>query len=442
MPKGDEKSTLTDIAIQKAPAAAPGKRSYLWDANVDSLGIRITDKGSRSFVFMRRLNGKQFLETLGRYGTKPGEMSLKEARTKAREINERIGEGHNPLAEIRENKAAAKAAPPADAPIAFTVAKAIELYEKRHISKMKPRSQLEARRPLSAILAAKWSTRPLASITKADIRGALDEIVDAGHPVAANRALMNLRAFFNFMVEHDRLDANPCATIKDPGGKETSRDRILSDEEIKLMWPVMKECSYPFGTMGQMLLITSQRRDEVANMRWSEITDLDGENPVWTIPAEKNKGARLHEVPLSPLAVSILKTIPRIAASFPNGRPPVLSDFVFTTDGKHPVSGFSGGKERLDELVTKMLTEAEVEPMPHWTLHDLRRTAASNMARDDIPPHVVSRVLNHSAGKTEGITAIYNRYGYLREKRHALESWAARIERIITPDSKVVGIRA
>ena len=156
----------------------------------------------------------------------------------------------------------------------------------------------------------------------------------------------------------------------------------------------------------------------------------------------------MHEVPLTPLAVRILKGLPRIAAEFPIGKPPVLSDWVFTTDGKHPVSGFSGGKERLDELTAKELVRivkengAEPAPAPRWILHDLRRTAASGMAHAEIPPHVVSRVLNHSPGKAEGITSIYNRYGYLREKRHALGLWATHLQSIVEPCANVFPMRA
>lgn len=281
----------------------------------------------------------------------------------------------------------------------------------------------------------------LKDVTKAAIREAFNEIVEAGNLSAANRALANMKAFFNWCVSEDHLIVNPCMGIRPPGGNEVSRDRILSDDEIRLLWSVMEETDYPFGFLAQFLLVTAQRRDEAANMLWSEITDLDGTNPLWTIPALKNKGGRLHEVPLSPLAVRILKGLPRIAVEFPTGGAPVLSDFVFTTTGKSPVSGFSGGKDRWDAMTAKELewiakkTGKKQAPLVRWTVHDMRRTAASGMARDDIPPHVVSRVLNHSPGKAEGITAVYNRHGYLREKRHALESWSATLDAITHPQA-------
>ena len=232
----------------------------------------------------------------------------------------------------------------------YTVRKAVAGYEKAHISRLKPRSQLEARRPLEKILLTRWPERALSDIAKANIREVLGEIVEAGNPVAANRALANLKAFFGWCVSEDRLTVNPCVGIRQPGGDETSRDRVLSDNEIRTLWPIMEETGYPFGCLAQFLLVTAQRRDEGANLRWSELSDLDGENPVWTIPAAKNKGGRLHEVPLSPLAVRLLKSLPRIAVEFPDDGSPALSEFVFTTTGKTPISGFSGGKERLDEI--------------------------------------------------------------------------------------------
>jgi len=434
-----EKKTLTAPTIKRFPPAPPGKRVEHFDAAFPGFALRITDKGEKSFILFTRLNGKQVRLTVGTAQLEDGGpgLSLADARQVARDWVIRCQLGEDPRV---IKKAAAEAAKMlAQPPSVFTVRKAVAAYETTHVSRLKPRSQLEARRPLEKVLMARWPDRALADVAKADIREALADIVDAGNPVAANRALANLKAFFGWCVSEDRLPTNPCIGIRPPGGDETSRDRILSDDEIRLLWPLMEETDYPFGFLAQFLLVTAQRRDEASNMRWSELTALDGPNPVWTIPASKNKGGRLHEVPLSPLAVRILQSLPRIAVQFPAGQPTVLSDWVFTTAGRAPISGFSGGKERVDELTAKALARIAQEtgytptPLIRWTLHDLRRTAASGMARADIPPHVVSRVLNHSPGKAEGITAVYNRHGYLREKRHALEIWAAKLEAIIAP---------
>jgi len=436
MPPKAERKDFTDFGLKNEPPADKGKRKYLWDSKTDGLGLRITDKGVKAFVIMPRIKGELWLKTLGTYP----QTSLKEARINAGLLLSRIRAGEDPRSEERQEKEAETAAMTPAAPVeTYTVRMAVAGYEKAHISRLKPRSQLEARRPLEKILLARWPDRALSEVSKADIREVLSEMVEAGNPVAANRALANLKAFFNWFVSEDHLTVNPCVGIRQPGGDETSRDRVLSDDEIRTLWPIMEETGYPFGSLAQFLLVTAQRRDEGANLRWSEIADLDGENPVWTIPATKNKGGRLHEVPLSPLAVRLLKSLPRIAVEFPDDGSSVLSDHVFTTTGKTPVSGFSDGKERMDKLTVREFKRIEHEtgkyptPLARWTLHDLRRTAASGMARDDIPPHVVSRVLNHSPGKAEGITAVYNRHGYLREKRHALEGWARKLETLIHP---------
>ncbi|CAA7617546.1 Integrase family protein [Candidatus Terasakiella magnetica] len=436
MPPKAERKEFTDFGLKSEPPADKGKRRYVWDSKTDGLGLRITDKGVKAFVIMPRIKGELWLKTLGTYP----QTSLKEARINAGLLLSRIRAGEDPRSEERQEKEAEKAVKIPAAPVdTYTVRKAVAAYEKAHISRLKPRSQLEARRPLEKVLLKRWPERALSDVSKADIREVLAEIVEAGNPVAANRTLANLKAFFNWCLSEDRLTVNPCVGIRQPGGDETSRDRVLSDDEIRTLWPIMEETGYPFGCLAQFLLVTAQRRDEGSNLRWSEISDLDGSNPVWTIPASKNKGGRLHEVPLSPLAVRLLKSLPRIAVELPEGGAPVLSEYVFTTTGKMPVSGFSDGRERMDKMTARTFSKNAHEtgkapsPLERWTLHDLRRTAASGMARDDIPPHVVSRVLNHSPGKAEGITAVYNRHGYLREKRHALEGWAGKLDALIHP---------
>lgn len=434
-----EKKTLTAAAIKRFPPAPSGKRLEHFDAAMPGFALRVTDKGEKSFVLFSRINGKLARFTIGRAQLEEdgAGISLADARKTARDWLILCAKGEDPRGIKQAEEEAAKAIP--QAPDIFTVRKAVAAYEKAHISRLKPRSKLEARRPLEKILLKRWPEWDLCKVSKAHIREVLAEMVEAGNPVAANRALANMKAFFNWCVSEDRLTVNPCVGIRQPGGDETSRDRVLSDQEIRTLWPILEETGYPFGALAQFLLVTAQRRDEGAGLRWSEISDLDGENPVWTIPAAKNKGGRLHEVPLSPLAVRLLKSLPRIAIEFPEKGSPVISDYAFTTTGKTPISGFSGGKERTDEITAREFARIEREtgkapaPFARWTLHDMRRTAASGMARDDIPPHVVSRVLNHSPGKAEGITAVYNRHGYLREKRHALEGWAGKLESLVSP---------
>jgi integrase len=162
----------------------------------------------------------------------------------------------------------------------------------------------------------------------------------------------------------------------------------------------------------QLLLLTAQRRGEVAKMRWSQV---DFVRRVWTIPSEVAKNGRAHEVPLSDMALKILGTLPRF----------VHADFVFTTTGHSPISGFGRMKRNLD---TRM-------GVTGWRLHDLRRTAASGMARLGTAPHVIEKVLNHVSGTISGVAAVYNRHGYEQEKREALRRWASHLARIASTRS-------
>jgi integrase len=201
-------------------------------------------------------------------------------------------------------------------------------------------------------------------------------------------------------------------------GKEQKRDRTLSDNEIKEIWEGCDELGSPFGPFVRALLLTAQRREEVATMKWADL-DLEDDEPTWTLPREATKADRAHGVPLAPAVVEILQSVPEVGS------------YVFSTGrrGDKAISGFSAAKRRIDKLTG----------LDGWTFHDLRRTAASGMARLNVPPHVLSRVLNHSPGNAEGVTAIYNRHGYEPEKRQALDAWARHVQSLIKPtDDKVV----
>lgn len=219
---------------------------------------------------------------------------------------------------------------------------------------------------------------------------------------------------FGWAVERDIISSSPFHGVKAPG-KETARERVLTDDELLRLWRAADQIGGVSGTFIKMLMLTGQRRDEVATMRWD---NLDFDNRVWTIPREETKGDRTHEVPLSPLVLEVLTSLPR------------LGEFIFTTLGDRPINGYSKIKNRADKL-------AGIED---WRFHDLRRTAGTGMASLGTPVSTISRVLNHKEG---GVTKIYNRYGYMPEKRAALETWARKIETLIrpTPDN-VVELRA
>jgi integrase len=228
-------------------------------------------------------------------------------------------------------------------------------------------------------------------------------------------ALSAVRKLFAWSLERDILTANPAAGVR-PIAREVSRDRMLSDGELRAFWRATGELRAPWGPFYRMLCLTGQRLSEVARMRWC---DVDVDRAVWTLPRELTKTDCRHEVPLSPPALEILAAMPR------------LGPFVFTT-GDKPISGFTGAKAALDEAMP-----AGTAP---WTNHDLRRTFATVSARLGIAPHVVEKTLNHASGSIRGVAAIYNRHGYDAEKRRCLDAWGRHL--IGLDGGNVVALRA
>ncbi len=269
-----------------------------------------------------------------------------------------MAEGNDPRAARKAREAAAKAEPERDL-IRNLGASFIERY-----SKPRNRAWPEVERQFKAEINPKFGARRAQDIKKSDVLGLLDGIVDRASPVTANRVFATLRKFFNWLVERDVLEASPCVGVKKPTA-EQSRDRVLTDDELKAIWKASESFAYPFGPLWRLLLLTGQRREEVAGMRWKEL-DL-GEKPVWVIPASRTKNGEAHAVPVSPVAMGIIEALPRIGKA----------GFVFTTTGESHVTGYSRSKARLD---AKIALDASGAISP-WTLHDLRRTMASGMAR-------------------------------------------------------------
>ena len=391
---------LTEMAVARIKPPQSG-RLEVWDAHLPAFGLRITAAGARSYVVALRKPGAKHPSRL-KVG-EPGRMALADARNRARELMADPG-ALAPTENQTEND---------------TVASVAEEFIQRHVlANRRERSGSDAAAQLRREFVAYYRDQPIQSIGRRHILAALDRVTDRGHAIAANRLLANLRKFFGWCLERGIVDASPVAGIKRPS-KERSRDRILDHDEIAAIWTACDRLGYPFGPFTKLLLVTAQRRDEVAHMAWP---DLD--RRLWTLPREITKPDRVHEVPLSDLAIEIISSLPRIGDSwvFPANR----------VSSTRPISGFSKFKPKLDQL----------SGVQEWRLHDLRRSAASGMARLGHPPHVVAAVLNHSPGSTQGITAVYNRYGYSTEKRAALDAWAREIERVIgRGENKVIAIR-
>jgi integrase len=278
----------------------------------------------------------------------------------------------------------------------------------------------------------RWRGRRLSQITRAHVHEMLDEIIDRGAPIHANRVFAQLRKMSRWAVSRGIVDRSPCEGMTAPS-PEVRRERVLSEDEIRLVWQAFESIGWPFGPIGKLLLLTSGRRDEVASMEWRE---LDMEACTWTLPAARAKNKRQHEIPLSDAAVEIVKTLPRLEGK---------AGLVFSTTGKTAVSGFSRAKSAIDATILEALKESaeaagsaveEVKPPPRWTFHDLRRTVATNLQALGVRLEVTEAVLNHVSGSRAGIVGVYQRHEYATEKRQALDAWARRLDGIVNGAAK------
>jgi integrase len=396
------RAKLTELSVSRLKPPKSG-RLEVWDTILPAFGLRLTAAGGRSWVVALRKPGAKH-PVRHKIGISPV-MSLAAARAKARELLA------DPTALLAKE------------PARFaTVESVAEEFITRHIApNRRERSGREAAAQLNREFVAWYGQRPIGSIGRRDIVEALDRVADRGAPIAANRLLANLSRLFAWAVDRGYLEATPIISIRAPA-KERSRDRVLENEELEAIWRASGQLGWPFGPIIRLLMVTMQRRDEVAHMAWP---DLDFEQRLWRLPRSITKADRMHEVPLSPLAMEVIEGLPRRgdALAFPSMR----------MRSANPVSGFSRAKLRLDKLSS----------VTGWRVHDLRRTGASGIARLGHPPHVVAAILNHSPGSTMGVTAVYNRHRYTDEKRLALDAWGRELERVIgRAGGSVVALRA
>jgi integrase len=440
---------MTKILTSKTvETAAPGAaRREIPDGALPGFYLVVQPSGAKSWALRYRFDGKPRKLTIGPVllkregdqvegGLEFGQaMTLPEARAAARGALQTIAEGIDPGARKRTVQAAQVVEEKADLD---TVEKQAERFIARHC-KPRNRSWKETERQFRAEINPAWGKRRVEDISKRDVLNLLDAIVDRGSPVTANRVFATLRKFFGWLIERDVVEDSPCAGVKKPTA-ETSRERILTDDELRVFWKATEPFGYPFGPMWRLLLLTGQRRNEIAGMRRSEL-NLTGDL-AWIIPRDRTKNALEHLVPLAPPAVEIVKNLPAIGDK----------GFMFTTTGETPVSGFSRSKDRLDAAILAIRKkeaaaaggdpdEVKLEP---WTLHDLRRTMASGMARLNINLPVIEKCLNHSSGSFAGIVGVYQRHDFRDEKTRAFAAWADLVITIVAdkPAGNIVPMRA
>ena len=306
---------------------------------------------------------------------------------------------------------------------AITLESVADLYIAEYVEKkQKARTQLETKRHLHSHWAPLHGT-PLHKIDRRNVAARLNEIASTSGPIAANRARSTLNHLFVWAMQQGVVEENPVAGTSKPG-KEIARDRVLKPSEVAAIWHATGSAS-DFNSIVRLLLLTGQRREEVAGMRWSEI---DFEQALWTLPRERTKNGTQHDVPFSEQALQIIVDRPKLIG--PDGR---QRDLIFGR-GTGPFSGWSRCKKRLDAQLARSADNqlgVEGKGSLNWRLHDLRRTVVTGMAEElNVLPHVIESVVNHLSGHKSGVAGIYNRATYGKEKRAALQAWANHVEAV------------
>ena len=394
---------LTETAIAKITPPSKGRKD-ITDSIMQGLNIRVSSTGVKSWCHAYRYGGKQVRMTFGRWP----DISLVHARQIVKEHKVELAMGNNPVA-LRDAKIIAELNQEQEnKTISDFSGEFIEKYVNPHHKRPK-----DTIRFINNHILPTFGNRAARDITRKDIIQLLEKIKSSSRPSAANHVLVILRRMYNWAIEQDELEVNPCLGIKKPV-PIIERERVLSKKEIGGFWWGCEQLQYPFGPLCQILLLTGQRCNEIARLKWSYI---DFNECVIRIPAENTKAKRSHDVPLSDIVIDILMSLPRF-----NG-PYIFS----TTCGQKPVSGFSKTKKRLEQYFN---------PQEDWRFHDLRRTCGTNLAELGVALHTVSRVLNHAEG---GVTRIYARYSYLNEKREALNLWSNIVADIISDNSNKDG---
>jgi integrase len=377
-----------------------------FDAGYPGLALRVSYGGSRSWVYFYRWQGRQKRLTLGSWPA----LELAQARDAWRGARKRLAEGLEPIA--RPTVVAAD-----------DFASIVAEWLKR--DQADNRSRPEVERILRREVLPKWGQRRIAEIGRREVLELTDTIADRGAVTLARRCHAHLHRLFRWSVGRGIIESNPITDLPKPG-EEVRRKRVLSDDELRLTWGAAEQIGWPMGSAIQLLMLIPARREEVGALQWREIDRTRNEI---RLEGERTKNGEAHTMPLSASARSLIDALPRIAQS----------EFVFTTTGSTPISGWSRAKDMLDRLMLEGAQETAQERsedagkanLVPWRIHDLRRTIATGMERLGIRLQVVEALLGHVAGSRAGVVGTYQQHTYDDEKREAVEPWAEHIGSVV-----------
>jgi len=426
---------ITKEAVDAIPVPPPGKRVHLWDETVKGFGVMVTDKGARSYILQYRIGGRGTPTRRVTIGTHGSPWTPAGARKRALELLEQVRRNIDPFDAERASIAAAhKAKENAAAErfihtrLAFDKIAADYIEKGTWVDGERIRTWSTYERIVERDLSPAFGSKPLPHISSDDIRELLHDISDRAES-AARRAHIVLTNIFKYAAKahprHFKLSASPMLDVPSPT-QSAARDRVLSDEELRLVWLAADGLDWPWRDIIRLLILTGTRLREVAHAPWTEV-NLD--EMTWLIPAQRAKNNVPHLVPITHGALKIWKSLPVISND---------TNLVFPSSVGTPLSAISKMKQNLDQKISDIMTREAIAAgknpdavqMQDWRIHDLRRTVASGCQRLGIPLEVSEAVLNHTSGTRSGIAGVYHVYKFESEKRAALEAWGQHVESI------------
>lgn len=413
---------VTKGAVDALQAGA--RNVFLWDTRLRGFGVKVTPSGAKTYVYQYRLGGRGSPTrryTIGRHGDGlPPDL----ARERAEKLAAKVVHGIDPLEEERAERAERAGR--------VTFRDAAKRFVETHVAANWKSAPEAASRPLRLHVTPVLGAKPLAEIKRADVAAMLDRIPI--EQVALRRTVYAVTSkLFAWAVARGEIESSPLDKFEAPP-LPASRDRVLSEEELRYAWKATAGLEYPFGPLYRILILTGQRRDEVAGLRWAE---LDRAGALWRLPKERAKNAVASDVHLTARVVAELDALAGCDGVDEAERKWPRRGLIFTTTGKTPVSGFSRAKRRWDAEIRALIAKERKEPaeqvtVPRWVVHDLRRTLATGLQRLGIRFEVTEAVLNHVSGARSGVAGVYQRYGWEAEKRAALEAWARHVDQLLT----------
>jgi integrase len=409
------KRTLNDRMLRALKPAKAGKRYDLMDVQLPGFGVRVTDKGTKTFTLTKRFPGSAnpTRRALGEYPA----IGLAEARERARKWIDLLDRDIDPQVEVERERLAEQRKR------ANSFAAVAEDFIQNKLPRERKGAEVE--RDIRREFIPVWGKRPIIEITPLDVVNVIKPIAKRA-PYQAHNCLGHIRRLFGWAVDQHAygIESSPVDRLKPKSliGEKQSRSRTLSDDELRAFWRATGEMGYPFGSIGRMLLLTGQRHHEVSEAPWSEF-DLD--KGLWTISQARFKSDMPHVVPLTADVLGLLGKLPRFQSS----------DHVFsTTFGKKPTTVSNKVKAELDRRMSSILGK-ESQP---WVIHDLRRTMRSHLSALRISDHVAEMVIGHGR---KGLQRVYDQHRYEVEMSEALTLWAARLRSIVEPPANVVAIK-